>query len=122
MGLSIVLDSFDRFDKDTNLLYPSLAVPLNADPTTKAFAKTPSKLTTVVVRLLSTLKLTETTVDPATGTIVNTTNLTILNFFLLRFGPMNEKRLVKFLMAAQVCPSGYLYFWGWMLINTPSFR
>lgn len=108
MELTNALHSFDRFDKDTNSLYPSLAVPPNPDSTTKTFAKTPSRLTTVALRLLSALKLTEITVDPATGAIVNTTNLTILNFFLLRFGPMNEKHLVKVLIAAQVCPSGYL--------------
>jgi hypothetical protein len=60
-------------------------------------------MTTVVLRILSALKLTEVTTDPATGAIVNTTNLTILNFFLLRFGPMTEKRLVQVLICSQVC-------------------
>lgn len=41
--------------------------------------------------------------DPNTGVITNSTNLTILNVFLLRFGPMNEKRLVQVLICSQVC-------------------
>ena len=103
--LNIVLYPIDRFDKETNMLYPSLAVP-NADPAGKTFAKNPSRLT---LRVLSALKLTEVTRDPATGIITNTTNLTILNFLLLRLGPMNERSLVKVLIAAQVC-SAFSYY------------
>ena len=36
------------------------------------------------------------------GVITETTNLTILNVFLVRFGPMTEKRLVKTLIGTQV--------------------
>jgi UDP-N-acetylglucosamine--dolichyl-phosphate N-acetylglucosaminephosphotransferase len=62
----------------------------------------PSKLTTVTLRILSALGLTSLTTHPKNGTILEANNLTILNFFLLRLGPMNEKRLVQVLMSSQV--------------------
>ena len=40
---------------------------------------------------------------PKNGVILEATNLTILNYFLVRFGPMSEKRLVQVLMCSQVC-------------------
>jgi UDP-N-acetylglucosamine--dolichyl-phosphate N-acetylglucosaminephosphotransferase len=66
------------------------------------FHKPPKKLTTVVLRALSMFGLTEITSHPTTGNILEATNLTILNFLLLRLGPMNEKRLVRVLMCVQV--------------------
>ena len=36
--------------------------------------------------------------------------MTILNFFLLRFGPMNEERLVKVLICSQVKNFPCLFF------------
>lgn len=74
------------------------------------FLKPPSKLTTIVLRVLSTLKLTEITAHPTSGTILEANNLTILNFFLLRLGPMNEKRLVQVLISSQVCHSAIASF------------
>lgn len=53
--------------------------------------------------MFATFGLTELTVHPKSGVIFEATNLTILNFFLVRFGPMNEKRLVQVLMCSQVC-------------------
>jgi len=88
-----------RFDPDTNLLHPSKAL----------FHKPPKKLTTVVLRALSTFGLTEITSHPTTGNILEATNLTILNFFLLRLGPMNEKRLVRVLMCVQVAGSVFAF-------------
>ncbi|KAF9481207.1 N-acetylglucosaminephosphotransferase [Pholiota conissans] len=99
-----------RFDKDTNLLYPSQAIPAQPDASTKRFPATPSRLATFVVRILSALKLTEVTTDPTTGAITNTTNLTILNVFLLRLGPMSEKRLVQVLICSQVAGSILAFF------------
>jgi len=62
------------------------------------------------------LGLTELTLDPNTGVITNSTNLTILNFLLLRLGPMNEERLVQVLMCSQVS----VLFWSvGILIETP---
>ncbi|KAF7299059.1 UDP-N-acetylglucosamine--dolichyl-phosphate N-acetylglucosaminephosphotransferase [Mycena indigotica] len=84
-----------RIDHDTNLLHPSQAY----------FEKSPSPLTTMVLRILAALGLAKLTPHPTTGTIASTTNLTILNFFLVRLGPMSEKRLVQTLMGAQVAGS-----------------
>ncbi|KAL0960621.1 hypothetical protein HGRIS_005652 [Hohenbuehelia grisea] len=89
-----------RFDPDTNLLHPSKAL----------FLKPPSRLSYLVLRVLATLRLTDLTVHPTNGMILEATNLTILNFFLLRFGPMNEKRLVQVLMCAQVSGSLLAFF------------
>jgi len=85
-----------RFDPDTNLLHPSKA---------KFSEKPASKLATLILRLFSTFGLTHLTIDPASGRILEATNLTILNFLLVRFGPMTEKRLVQVLMATQVAGS-----------------
>ncbi len=87
-----------RFDAETNLLHPSKAV----------FLRPPSELTTVVLKLMSALRLTETTIHPTSGIVLETTNLTILNFFLLHFGPMSEKSLVKVLMCSQVTSKPFL--------------
>ena len=59
--------------------------------------------------LFSTLKLVRLSTHPTTGEIKGTTNLTILNVFLVRLGPMNEKNLVKVLIGTQVWfPSSWL--------------
>jgi len=84
-----------RIDRDTNLLHPSTA-------SEKRFPTPPTRLSTLVLRTLAVLGLTELTIDPNTGVITNSTNLTILNFLLLRLGPMNEERLVQVLICSQV--------------------
>lgn len=81
-----------RFDADTDLLHPSKAL----------FPTPPSRLTTFVLHLFSAFGLTELTLHPKTGNILEANNLTILNFFLLRLGPMTEKKLVKVLICSQV--------------------
>ncbi|KAJ4482222.1 UDP-N-acetylglucosamine-dolichyl [Lentinula aciculospora] len=91
LSLSDRMDGWTRFDADTNLLHPSKAI----------LMKPPSKLAATVLRILSILKLVDLTVHPS-GVILETTNLTILNFFLVRLGPMNEKRLVQVLMCCQI--------------------
>jgi UDP-N-acetylglucosamine--dolichyl-phosphate N-acetylglucosaminephosphotransferase len=80
-----------RFDQETYLLYPSKTQLL----------KRTSRLSTVVLRVLAGLGCAELTTLPD-GTIVETTNLTLLNVLLLRFGPMREKRLTQALIAVQV--------------------
>ncbi|KAI9568604.1 glycosyl transferase family 4-domain-containing protein [Boletus coccyginus] len=85
-----------RFDPDTNLLHPSKA---------KLNEKPPSKLAIFVLRIFFVLGLTDLTLDPKNGQILEATNLTILNFLLVRFGPMTEKRLVQVLMVTQVTGS-----------------
>lgn len=86
-----------RFDPHTNLLHPSKAM----------FFSPPSRMASTILRILSTLGLTELTLHPKTGVILESNNLTILNFFLLRLGPMNEKRLVQVLMSSQVTILSY---------------
>ena len=48
------------------------------------------------------LGLVELTTHPKDGSILETTNLTMFNFILVRFGPMNEKQLNQLLIIAQV--------------------
>ncbi|KIJ17707.1 hypothetical protein PAXINDRAFT_167688 [Paxillus involutus ATCC 200175] len=84
-----------RFDPDTNLLHPSKAL----------FLRPPSKVASFVLRIMSSLGLTALTTHATNGTILEATNLTILNFLLVRLGAMNEKRLVQTLMATQVAGS-----------------
>jgi len=84
-----------RIDHETNLLHPSKAL----------FLTPPTRLSSAVLRTLAALGLTELTEHPDTGTILEANNLTILNWFLLRLGPMNEKRLVQVLMCSQVAGS-----------------
>ncbi|KAJ7134533.1 N-acetylglucosaminephosphotransferase [Mycena epipterygia] len=88
-----------RIDHDTNLLHPSKTL----------FLKPPSNLTSFVLRTLSTFGLTDLTINANNGTILEANNLTILNFFLLRLGPMNEKRLVQVLMCSQVAGSVFAF-------------
>lgn len=80
-----------RFDSETYLLYPSKTQIL----------KRTSRLSTVVLRVLAGVGCTELTMLPD-GTILEATNLTLLNALLLRFGPMREKRLTQALIAVQV--------------------
>ncbi|KAF7422804.1 tunicamycin resistance protein [Pleurotus ostreatus] len=89
-----------RFDPATNLLHPSKAV----------FERPPSRLTTFILQIFSVLGLTVATPHPKTGLIHETTNLTILNFLLVRLGPMSEKRLVQVLMCVQVAGSVLAFF------------
>jgi UDP-N-acetylglucosamine--dolichyl-phosphate N-acetylglucosaminephosphotransferase len=62
------------------------------------------------LHLLSSLGAVRFSIHPSTGTINETTNLTILNAFLVRLGPMNEKSLVKVLIGTQVRYPDPLHF------------
>ncbi|KAF5338885.1 hypothetical protein D9611_008778 [Ephemerocybe angulata] len=84
-----------RFDPETNLLHPSKA----------QFLKPPSKLSTLVLRIFSILGLVDLTTHPNNGSILETSNLTLFNVFLVRFGPMKEERLNQLLMCTQVAGS-----------------
>ena len=64
--------------------------------------KPPSKLGSLALHLLSSVGLTKLTLRPQDGSIAAASNLTILNVFLVRFGPMPEKRLVQMLVMVQV--------------------
>ncbi|KAJ8520858.1 hypothetical protein ONZ45_g2377 [Pleurotus djamor] len=89
-----------RFDSNTNLLHPSKAM----------FERPPSRLSTLLLRVFAMLGLAEITPHPKSGVILETTNLTILNFLLVRLGPMTEKKLVKTLMLVQVAGSLFAFF------------
>ena len=60
--------------------------------------------------MLAALRLTRLTIDEKTGAITHSTNLTILNFFLVHLGPLREDTLVKVLMTVQVSNSPDLFF------------
>lgn len=103
-----------RFDAETGLLHPSTA-------SFKEHA--PSRLAVLVLRVLAALRLVRLTEDPRTGAITETTNLTILNVFLLRFGPRREDGLVKVLIASQVRlstpfrPSAFANKWAHVILG-----
>ncbi|TFK28036.1 UDP-N-acetylglucosamine-dolichyl [Coprinopsis marcescibilis] len=84
-----------RFDPETNLLHPSKA----------QFLKPPSKISTAILHIFAKLGLVELTRHSKDGSILEVTNLTILNFFLVHLGPMNEKRLNQVLMLSQTAGS-----------------
>ena len=79
-------------DPTTSLLMPSTA----------DFPRPPSRLTTMVLKLFSMLRLTRLTTHPTTGQILSATNLTILNCLLIHTGPMSERALVLLMMSVQV--------------------
>ncbi|EKM51933.1 uncharacterized protein PHACADRAFT_262350 [Phanerochaete carnosa HHB-10118-sp] len=99
-----------RFDKETGLLYPSKAI----------FEKPPSALTTAILNVLSTLRLINLSKNPETG-LPETTNLTILNVFLVNLGPMKEDSLVQVLISTQVTGSvlafAVRYGLAWLLYD-----
>ncbi|KAH0831912.1 glycosyl transferase family 4-domain-containing protein [Lanmaoa asiatica] len=95
LAITLYHSLIDRFDHDTNLLHPSKA----------EIKEPPSKLATFILRIFSALGLIDLTLHLENRRILETTNLTILNFLLVRLGPMTEKRLVQVLMATQVAGS-----------------
>lgn len=88
-----------RFNKETGLLYPSKA----------ELSPSPSPLTTLILKIFSALRIAELTTNAETGK-TEVTNLTILNVFLLRFGPMKENELVKVLIRTQIAGSALAFF------------
>ncbi|KIY44790.1 hypothetical protein FISHEDRAFT_50639 [Fistulina hepatica ATCC 64428] len=98
-----------RHDPETNLLYPSDVVRDGSLP------RPPSKLTAAILRIFALCRLTRLSYDTKTGAITNATNLTILNFFLINLGPMNEERLVKVLMSTQMAGSVLAFFVRYVL-------
>ena len=87
-----------RFDKDTGLLYPSKA----------RYEKKPaSPLAMLILKVFSALHLVQLSTDKETGQL-ETTNLTILNVFLVNLGPMKEDTLVKTLISTQVSDPAFI--------------
>ena len=112
-------DGADRsYETGTNLLHPSRVI----------FAKRPAAHTRLVLSILEILGLVrleradestspstsdgsvETAWTPQKGEIVSSTNLTILNFLLVRLGPMREDTLCSVMGGVQVGCSA-LAFW-----------
>ncbi|KAI0693959.1 N-acetylglucosaminephosphotransferase [Cytidiella melzeri] len=98
------------FEKASGLLYPSKA----------QFKKPPSALTSIVLKVFATLGFIRVSVHPDTG-LAETTNLTILNVFLVRLGPMREESLVKVLISTQITGSALAfavrYGMAWLLYD-----
>lgn len=90
-----------RYDAQSDKLYPSVAV----------FDEPPPLKTRLVLRVLELLRLVRLERTLASSglknstRIVSTTNLTILNFLLVTFGPMHEQTLCSLMAFAQVLGS-----------------
>lgn len=80
-----------RFNARTGLLEVSIT----------PWPRPPKKLLDIALRLLAKLKLIRLTLDDQ-GNIVETSNLTILNLWLLWRGPLREDRLAQELLAMQM--------------------
>lgn len=80
-----------HFNPKTGLLEPSRA----------QFDKPPPKPVTLVLKLLQRLRLIELWTD-SRGEPVEISNLTILNLWIVTFGPMKEDKLTMAIMALQV--------------------
>jgi UDP-N-acetylglucosamine--dolichyl-phosphate N-acetylglucosaminephosphotransferase len=85
-----------KFNARTGLLEPSV--------TPWPPEKPPSKLLTGIFFILEKLRLIQVTLDPKTNRISATSNLTIINLWLIWRGPMREDRLTMELLIMQtVC-------------------
>jgi UDP-N-acetylglucosamine--dolichyl-phosphate N-acetylglucosaminephosphotransferase len=82
-----------HFNHKTGLLEPSVTVWPSERP--------PSKTLTAVFHLLAKIKLLAITIDPQTNRIGTTSNLTILNLWLVWRGPLREDRLANELLVMQ---------------------
>lgn len=84
-----------KFNARTGLREPSV--------TTWPPEKPPSKLQTTIFFTLEKLHLLQVTVDPKTNRISSTSNLTIINLWLVWRGPMREDQLTRELLIMQTC-------------------
>jgi UDP-N-acetylglucosamine--dolichyl-phosphate N-acetylglucosaminephosphotransferase len=87
-----------RYDEKTDLLHPSLAT----------FDIPPSAKTRLVLELFAFLRLIRLDKDEK-GIIKSTTNMTILNFLLVTFGPMREQTLCILMAGVQIVGSGIAF-------------
>lgn len=83
-----------RFNARTGLREPSV--------TTWEKERPPSKTLTAVFFLLDKLRLIQVTVDPETNRISETSNLTLINLWLVWRGPLREDRLNNELLVLQI--------------------
>jgi UDP-N-acetylglucosamine--dolichyl-phosphate N-acetylglucosaminephosphotransferase len=84
-----------RFNARTGLREPSVTVWPKERP--------PGKPLTAVFFTLEKLKLLQVTVDPETNRIATTSNMTIINLWLVWRGPLKEDQLCKELLVMQTC-------------------
>ncbi|EJD39967.1 UDP-N-acetylglucosamine-dolichyl [Auricularia subglabra TFB-10046 SS5] len=89
-----------RVDAKTLLLHPSVA----------QFERPPGRLSTLVLEVLTALRLTRLTRHPRTGVVMEATNLTVLNALLLWTGPLREPALVRACVALQLAGSALAFF------------
>ncbi|KTW28059.1 hypothetical protein T552_01921 [Pneumocystis carinii B80] len=75
----------------TGLLEPSMIM----------FSKKPSLLCRIILKIFSKLGFVRLKIDPITKEIQGTTNLTIINFLLVRLGPRREDKLTIIIMGIQ---------------------
>jgi len=88
----------DRYDEKTDLLHPSLAT----------FSTSPPAKTRVILEIFAFFRLIRLDKDEK-GAIKSTTNMTILNFLLVVFGPMREQTLCILMAGVQVIGSGIAF-------------
>lgn len=81
-----------KFSRRTGLLEPSIA----------EFARPPHPLVKRALLFLHSLRLLHVTVDEESGELESCSNMTLINLFLVWFGPMREDRLCYALLAFQV--------------------
>lgn len=99
--------AYDRYDAKTDLLRPSLTM----------FEKPPPPQTRITLEILALLRLVrldrleppESNPRPRRGQIVSSTNLTILNFLLIHFGPLHERTLCLLVAEIQVACSAVAF-------------
>lgn len=82
-----------KYNARTNLLEPSV--------TEYPAERPPSNFQTVTLTALAKMHLLEIQIDPETNNIRSSTNFTILNLWLVWFGPMREDRLALGLLSMQ---------------------
>lgn len=82
-----------RYNARTNLLEPSV--------TSYPAERPPSEFQTVMLKSLARMRLLEIEIEPGTDKIKSSTNFTLLNLWLVWFGPMREDRLAYGLSAMQ---------------------
>lgn len=80
-----------RYNARTNLLEPSMTL----------WETPPSRPIAIILKSLSGLRLLRTEQNPK-GEIIETSNFTILNLWLVWFGPMREDRLAMSILGVQV--------------------
>lgn len=81
-------------------------------PSKAELKDSPPPLTALILKIFSVFGFIEVGVNKETGK-TETTNLTILNVFLVRLGPMREDKLVKVLISTQVRHCGFMFPRSW---------